>query len=48
MRSLLARAVNPDLSLPDALHDWNSIASSLRERPRKRRYQHEQLDDLLS
>ena len=48
MRSLLARAVNPDLRLPDALCDWNRIASSLRERPRKRRYQHEQLNELLN
>lgn len=48
MRFLLARAVNPQLSLLDGLRNWNHIASGLREGRRKRRYQHDDMDQLLS
>jgi hypothetical protein len=37
MRFLVARAVNPQLSLLDGLRDWNGIAAALREPPRQRR-----------
>ncbi len=39
MRSLLARAVNPVISIIDALMSWGVIAAALRERPRQRSYQ---------
>jgi hypothetical protein len=48
MRFLLARAVNPDLSLIEGLRSWNPIATALREAPRKRRYQHDEIDRFLS
>jgi hypothetical protein len=48
MRFLLARAVNPQISLLDGLRNWNHVASGLREGQRKRRYQHDNLDQLLS
>jgi hypothetical protein len=49
MRFLLARAVNPHLSLVDGLRNWNQIASGLREPPRRRRrYQHDDLEHFLS
>jgi hypothetical protein len=49
MRALLSRAVNPQISLLEGLRGWNPIAASLREPTRKkRRYQHEDLDQLLS
>jgi len=49
MRFLLARAVNPQLSLLEGLHRWNQIATALREAPRKRRrYQLDDLDRFLS
>lgn len=49
MRFLVARAVNPQLSLLDGLRDWNGIAAALREPPRKRRrYQADDLEQLLS
>ena len=49
MRFLVAHAVNPQMSLLDGLRDWNSIAASLREPPRKRRrYQGEALETFLS
>lgn len=48
MRFMLARAVNPSMSLLDGLCMWNPMALALREAPRKRRYQHDKLDELLS
>jgi hypothetical protein len=48
MRFLLARAVNPQLTLLDGLRNWNQVATGLRERPRKRRYQHDDLEQFLS
>jgi hypothetical protein len=48
MRFLLARAVNPHFSLLDGLRNWNHVASGLREGRRKRRYQHDDLGELLS
>lgn len=49
MRFLVARAVNPQLSLLEGLRGWNDIAASLREPPRKRRrYQGDDLDQFLS
>jgi hypothetical protein len=48
MRFLLARAVNPQLSLLDGLRNWNHIATRLREGRRKRRYQHDHLEQFLS
>jgi hypothetical protein len=48
MRFLLARAVNPSMSLLEGLRAWNLIALALREPPRKRRYQHDNLDQFLS
>jgi hypothetical protein len=49
MRFLVARAVNPQLSLLDGLRDWNGIAAALREPPRKRRrYQGDDLERFLS
>jgi hypothetical protein len=46
MRFLLARAVNPQISLLDGLRNWNPIATALREAPRRRKYQHDNLDEL--
>jgi hypothetical protein len=49
MRFLLARAVNPHVSLLEGLRKWNLMACALREAPRKRRrYQHDDLDCFLS
>jgi hypothetical protein len=49
MRFLVARAVNPQLSLLDGLRDWNRVAAALREPPRKRRrYQGDDLEQFLS
>ena len=48
MRFLLARAVNPQVSLVEGLRNWNQIATALREAPRRRRYQHDDLDHFLS
>jgi hypothetical protein len=48
MRFLLARAVNPQLTLLDGLRNWNQVATGLREGPRKRRYQHDDLEQFLS
>jgi hypothetical protein len=48
MRFLLARAVNPQVSLIEGLRKWNLIATALREAPRRRRYQHDDLDQFLS
>jgi hypothetical protein len=48
MRFLLARAVNPSVNLLEGLRTWNHIARALREPPRKRRYQHDNLDQFLS
>ena len=49
MRFLLARAVNPQVSLLEGLRSWNQIANALREPPRKRRrYQHDDLEQFLS
>jgi hypothetical protein len=49
MRFLLARAVNPAVSLQDGLRNWNAIAAGLREPPRKRRrYQADNWDAFLS
>lgn len=48
MRFLLARAVNPPLTLVEGLRHWNQMATGLRERPRKRRYQQDDLEQLLS
>ena len=49
MRFLIARAVNPQLSLLDGLRNWNDIATALREPPRKRRrYQSDDLERFLS
>jgi len=47
MRFLLAHAVNPDLSLLEGLRSWNQSAAALREAPRKRRYQHDEMDRFL-
>ena len=47
MRFLLARAVNPAMSLVEGLGSWNQIAASLREPPRKRRYQHDDIERFL-
>jgi hypothetical protein len=46
MRFLLARAVNPQVSLLDGLRSWNQIATALREPPRRRRYQRDDLAEL--
>lgn len=43
MRHLLMQAVNPVLSLLDSLKRWKDIAASLRESPRRRTYQHDEL-----
>lgn len=48
MRFLLARAVNPQLSLLEGLRHWNHVATRLREGRRKRRYQHDDLGQFLS
>ena len=48
MRFMLARAVNPSMSLLEALRMWNPMALALREAPRKRRYQHDELDSFLT
>jgi hypothetical protein len=48
MRFLLARAVNPPLSLVDGLQTWNDIARVLRERPRRRQYQHDKISQFLN
>jgi len=48
MRFLVARAVNPQLGLFDGLRQWNGIAAALRESPRKRTYQTDDLDQFLS
>ena len=49
MRALLSRAVNPQIGLLDALRGWNSIASDLREPPRRRRrYQYDGLKEFLT
>jgi len=48
MRFLVARAVNPQLGLHEGLRQWNSIAASLRESARKRRYQADELETFLS
>jgi hypothetical protein len=46
---MLARAVNPSVSLLEGLRMWNPMALALREPPRKRRrYQHDNLDQFLS
>jgi len=47
MRFLVARAVNPPISLIDGLRSWRQIANSLREPPRKRRYQQDKLNRFL-
>jgi hypothetical protein len=48
MRFLIARAVNPQLTLLDGLRDWNNIAAALREPPRKQRwYQGDNLEEFL-
>ena len=39
MHFLLNRAVNPALKLHECLANWNEVAASLREPPRKRHYQ---------
>jgi len=49
MRFLVARAVNPQLSLHEGLRNWNGIAAALREPTRKRRrYQGDDLERFLS
>lgn len=48
MRFLIARAVNPDISLQDSLRRWNQIADELREPPRNRPYQQDKLEQLLT
>jgi hypothetical protein len=48
MRFLLARAVNPAISLLEGLRTWNDIARSLRERKRRRQYQHDKISQFLS
>lgn len=49
MRFLVARAVNPKLSLLDGLRDWNGIATALREPPRKcRRYQEDDMEQFFN
>jgi hypothetical protein len=48
MRCLLARAVNPYLTLRNGLRNWNGIAQALREPPRRRRkYQEDDLERFL-
>jgi hypothetical protein len=48
MRFMLARAVNPPGSLLEGLRRWNPMALALREAPRKRRYQHDEMEQFLS
>lgn len=48
MRFMLARAVNPPVSLLEGLRMWNPMALALREAPRRRHYQHDKLDQFLS
>jgi hypothetical protein len=49
MRLLVARAINPNLSLLEGLREWNRIAGALREPPRKRRrYQGDEWDQFLT
>jgi hypothetical protein len=48
MRFLLARAINPWVSLLKGLRSWNQIAKTLREPPRKRRpYQMDGLESVI-
>jgi hypothetical protein len=47
MHFLLSRAVNPIISLIEGLKNWNQIASALRERTRKRKYQQDKIDEFL-
>jgi hypothetical protein len=47
MRFMLARAVKPSMNLLEGLRRWNPMALALREAPRKRRYQHDELDRFL-
>lgn len=48
MRSMLARAVNPTISLLDGLRNWNDIARALRARQRRRQYQNDRSWQFLS
>lgn len=47
MRFLLVRAVYPPISLVEGLRTWNELARDLRERPRRRTYQHDRISQLL-
>lgn len=47
MRHLLMQAVNPVLSLLDSLKRWKEIAASLREPPRRRTYQQDDLREMI-
>jgi len=47
MRFLLARAVNPPISLAEGLRTWNRSAHDLRQPPRKRSYQADGVDAFL-
>jgi len=48
MRFLLARAVNPVISLVEGLRTWNDIARTLRECRRRRQYQNDRISQFLS
>jgi len=47
MRFLLARAVNPPISLTEGLRTWNRLARDLRERRRRRLYQLDRISEFL-
>ncbi len=46
MRHLLMQAVNPVLSLLDSLKRWRDISTSLREPPRRRTYQQDDVREI--
>ena len=48
MLALFNRAVLPNLSLSDALSEWDNIAYRLAEPPRKRQRQSENVRSILS
>lgn len=48
MAHLFKSAVNPKLSLKACLHNWHQISLELREPPRKRLLQLDNLKEMLS
>jgi hypothetical protein len=48
MLELLCRAINPNLSLVQAMQRWHHIRHALAEPPRRRRLQVTGLRDILS